>query len=185
VLAYLEKHYHIKHIQIYEYNSQANGLVEQSHFDPREAIFKACNGDKKKWSSIVYSVFWAEQVMIKRRMRCSPYFAVTGTHPLFPIDIAEANYLLPPPNSVLSTTDPIARRAITLQKWRNQLSKLKSQVYVARIQAAIMFERQHKNTINDYNFKLGNLVLVQNTAIEKALNRKMRPLRTPHCFIKK
>jgi hypothetical protein len=108
-------------------------------------------------------------------MGCSPYFAVTGTHPLLPIDIAEANYFLPPPDSVLSTTDLIARCVITLQKWHNQLSKLKSQVYVARIQAAITFERQHKNTINNYNFKLGNLVLVQNTAIEKALNCKMRP----------
>jgi transposase InsO family protein len=139
-LAYLEKHYHIKHIRISGYNSQANGLVERSHFDIREAIFKACNGDKTKWSSIVYSVFWAERVTIKRRMGCSPYFAATGTHPLLPIDIAEANYLLPPPDSVLSTTDLIARRAITLQKRRNQLSRLKSQVYTARVQAAITFE---------------------------------------------
>jgi hypothetical protein len=89
--------------------------------------------------------------------------------------IAEANYLLPSPDSVLSTTDLIARCVITLQKWRDQLSKLKSQVYVARIQAAITFERQNKNTINNYNFKLGDLVLVRNTAIEKALNRKMCP----------
>jgi hypothetical protein len=171
VLAYLEKHSH----QISGYNSRANGLVEQSHFDVWEAIFKACDGDKTKWSSIVYSVFWAERVMIKRRIKCSPHFAVTGTHSLLPIDIAEANYLLPPPDSVLSTTDLIARCAITVQKQHNQLSKFKSQVYAARIQAAITFERQHKNTINDYNFKLGNLVLVQNTAIEKALNRKMHP----------
>src|SRR6202522_1321768 len=113
--------------------------------------------------------------MIKRRMGCSPYFAKTGTHPLLPIDIAEANYLLPPPDSVLSSTDLIVRRAITLQKRRDQLSKLKSQVYAARVQAAIVFERQHKNTINNYDFKLGDLVLVRNTAIEKALNRKMRP----------
>jgi hypothetical protein len=175
VLAYLEKHYHIKHIQISGYNSRANGLVERSHFDIREAIFKACDGDETKWSSIVYSVFWAERVTIKRRMGCSPYFAATGTHPLLPIDIAEANYLLPPTDSVLSTTDLVARRAITLQKRHDQLSKLKSQVYAARIKAAITFERQHRNTINDYNFKLGDLVLVRNTAIEKALNRKMRP----------
>jgi hypothetical protein len=174
-LAYLEKHYHIKHIQISGYNSRANGLVERSHFDVREAIFKACDGDKTKWSSVVYSVFWAERVTIKRRMGCFPYFAATGTHPLLPINIAEANYLLPPPDSVLSTTDLVARRAITLQKQRDQLSKLKSQVYAARIKAAITFERQHRNTINDYTFKLGNLVLIRNTAIEKALNRKMRP----------
>jgi hypothetical protein len=104
--------------------------VEQSHFDIWEAISKACVGDKTKWSSIVYSVFWAEQVTIKHRMGCSPYVAATGTHPLLPIDIAQANYLLPPPDSVLSTTDFIARQAI---KRCDQLSKLKSQVYVARI----------------------------------------------------
>jgi hypothetical protein len=73
-------------------------------------------------------------------MECSPYFAATGAHPLLPINIAEAKYLLPPPNSVLLTTDLIARCAITLQKRRNQLLKLKSQVYVARIQAAITLE---------------------------------------------
>ncbi|KAJ6618390.1 hypothetical protein B0H10DRAFT_1248119 [Mycena sp. CBHHK59/15] len=28
-------------------------------------------------------------------MGCSPYFAVTGTHPLLPLDISEATYLLP------------------------------------------------------------------------------------------
>jgi hypothetical protein len=43
------------------------------------------------------------------------------------------------------------------------------------VQAAIRFEEDHVNTIKNYNFKLGNLVLVRNTAIEKALNRKMRP----------
>jgi hypothetical protein len=139
-LAYLEKHYHIKHIQISGYNSRANGLVERSHFDVRKAIFKACDGDETKWSSIVYSVFWAERVTIKCRMGCSPYFAATRTHPLLPIDIAEENYLLPPPDSVLSTTNLIARHAITLQKRCNQLSRLKSQVYVARVQAAITFE---------------------------------------------
>jgi hypothetical protein len=86
-----------------------------------------------------------------------------------------SNYLLPPPDSVLSTTDLIARHAITLQKQRDQLSRLKSQVYAARVQAAITFEQQHKNIINDYNFKLGDLVLIWNTAIEKALNHKMHP----------
>lgn len=107
-------------------------------------------------------------------MGCSPYFAATGTHPLLPVDIAEANYLLPPPDSTLSTTDLIARRAITLQKRRDQLSKLQDKVYEARLQAAARFEKEHSHTIKDFDFKLGDLVLVRNTAIEKALNRKMR-----------
>ena len=32
-LACLEKYYHIKHIMISGYNSCANGLIEQSHFE--------------------------------------------------------------------------------------------------------------------------------------------------------
>ena len=174
-LKYLEKHYHIKHIRISGYNSRANGLVERSHFEVREAIFKACDGDEPKWSNTAYSVFWAERVTIRRRMGCSPYFAATGTHPLLPVDIAEANYLLPTPDSPITSTELITRRAITLQKRREQLSTLRDKVYEARVQAANRFEREHAHTIKQFDFKLGDLVLVRNTAIEKALNRKMRP----------
>jgi hypothetical protein len=173
-LSYLEKHYHIKHIRISGYNSRANGIVERSHFDVRQALFKACDGEQNKWASVAYSVFWAERVTIRRRMGCSPYFATTGTHPLLPFDISEANYLLPPPDSTLSSTDLIARRAIALQKRRSQLAQLHDKVYSARLKAAVRFEQEHAHTIKTFDFKLGDLVLIRNTAIEKALNRKMR-----------
>jgi len=107
-------------------------------------------------------------------MGCSPYFAVTGTHPILPLDIAEATYLVPPPDSPLSTTDLIAARAIALQKRKSHLSTLRSKVMTARIQAAVRFEREHAATIRDFDFQSGDLVLVRNTAIEKSLNRKMR-----------
>jgi hypothetical protein len=45
---------------------------------------------------------------------------------------------------------------------------------LARLKAAVRFEQEHASTIRDFNFKIGDLVLVRNTAIEKALNRKMR-----------
>ena len=172
-LAYLEKHYHIKHIRISGYNSCVNGLVKQSHFKVREAILKACNRDESKWSGVAYSIFLAERVTIRHRMRCSPCFAATGTHPFLPIEIAEANYLLYSPDSVLLSTNLISQCAITLQKCHDQLAQLKEMVYKARICAAVTFEIQHECTINDFNFKLGNLVLVRNTVIKKALNCKM------------
>ena len=173
-LGYLEKHYHIKHIRISGYNSRANGLVERAHFDVRQALYKACDGEENKWSSAAYSVFWAERVTVRRRMGCSPYFATTGTHPLLPLDIAEANYLSPPPESILTTTELITRRAITLQKRRDQLAELHSKVHTARLKAAIRFEQEHTHTMRNFDFKMGDLVLVRNTAIEKSLNRKMR-----------
>ena len=106
-------------------------------------------------------------------MGCSPYFTTTGTHPLLPLDIAEATYLLPPPHAPLSSTDLIARRAVALQKRRSHLAALASNVYAAQIKAAIRFEQDHAATIAEYNFKLGDLVLIRNTTIEKSLNRKM------------
>ena len=107
-------------------------------------------------------------------MGCSPYFVMTGTHPLLPFDIAEANYLLLPPDSPLSTTDLIAQQAIALQKRREHLTELHRKVHTVRLKAAIQFEKDHAHTICDYNFKSSDLILIRNTAIKKALNRKMR-----------
>ena len=126
-----------------------------------------------KQSGPLYSVFWAERVTVRCCMGCSPYFATTGTHPLLPYDISEANYLLPPPDSPLLSTDLIARRAVALQKRREHLSELHDKVHSARLKAAIKFEKDHAHMICDYDFKAGDLVLIHNTAIEKALNRKM------------
>ena len=174
-LRYIETKYHVKHIRISGYNSRANGIAERAHYDVREALFKASIGLEGKWAQATHPVFWSERVTPRKCMGCSPYFAVTGTHPLLPLDIIEANYLLPPPDSILSTTGLIARRAIALQKRQEDLRKLHLRVHEARNKAAIRFEREHLATIRDFDFKQGNLVLIRNTAIEKALNRKMRP----------
>jgi len=55
-------------------------------------------------------------------MGCSPYFAVTGTHLLLLFDIIEANYLLPPPNSLLSMTDLVVCSMVALQKQQIDLA---------------------------------------------------------------
>ena len=48
-------------------------------------------------------------------------------------------------------------------------------MHKTRNRAALQFEQHHSHTIWDFDFKARDLVLIQNTAIEKALNRKMRP----------
>jgi hypothetical protein len=163
------------HIRISGYNSKANGLVERSHFDVCQALFKAADGNEAKWSQSCYSVFWAERITTKKMMGCSPYFAATGTHPLIPLDIVEATYLQPPPDSVLSTTDLIARRAIALQRRKADLAKLHTKVFATRKQAAIHFEQKHMRTIHNFNFQYGDLVLMRNTRIEYSLDRKLKP----------
>ena len=51
---------------------------------------------------------------------------------------------------------------------------LHRKVHTVHLKAAIQFEKDHAHTIRDYNFKSGDLVLIMNTAIKKALNRKMQ-----------
>lgn len=116
-------------------------------------------------------------------MECSPYFATKGTHPLLPFDITEANYLPPPLESTLTSTELIVRRAIALQKHRPQLTLLHEKVYSAWRKAVVLFEKEHLSTIKDYEFKLGDLVLIWNTEIEKALNRKMRAWYLVLCMV--
>ena len=54
------------------------------------------------------------------------------------------------------------------------MGKLHNKVHSARLKAAVRFEQKHSHTMHNYDFKLGDLVLIRNTAIEKVLNRKMR-----------
>ena len=63
------------------------------------------------------------------------------------------------------------------------MSQLYDKVYDARLKATAIFEKEHAHTIRDFNFGLGNLVLVRNTAIEKALNRKMHAHYLGLCII--
>jgi hypothetical protein len=64
---------------------------------------------------------------------------------------------------------------IALQKCQKDLEKIHSKVYAACRRVAIRFERVHIRTIQDYTFEQGDLVLMQNTKIEKSLNKKMKP----------
>ena len=173
-MEHVGKKYHVHHIRVSGYNSRANGTVERAHWDVRQALFKAADGEQDKWHRALYSCFWADRITTRKRMGVSPYFAVTGTHPIIPLDIVEASYLIPPPDSILSSTDLIANRAIALQKRHDDLAKLHTKVYAARVRAARRFEDKHASTIRDFEFKKGDLVLSRNTAIEKSLNKKMR-----------
>ncbi|KAJ3915498.1 hypothetical protein F5877DRAFT_4577, partial [Lentinula edodes] len=79
------------------------------HYDVRESLIKAAKGDANSWLPTTHSVYWAERVTARRSTGASPCFLSHGCHPLLPLDIEEATYLLPPPESVLSTEDLLSR----------------------------------------------------------------------------
>ena len=101
---------------------------------------------------------------------------VHGVEPLFPFDISEATFLVPPPDTEpLSSAGLIAWRARQLQKRQDDLESIRERVLKARFESIKHFEAAFKNRIRDFDFRHGSLVLVQNTRVEKELNRKTKP----------
>jgi hypothetical protein len=172
---YLSEKYHIDHIKISPYNSRAQGPIERRHFDVREALIKAADGDASRWPDVAPAVFWAERVTIQKSTGYSPYYLAHGVEPLLPFDLAEATYLAPKMEALLSTEELIAQRAIMLQKRPEDLLRVRDQVLKARWESVKQLERSMKKNIKDFNFTPGALVIVRNSKFDKTLSDKTKP----------
>ncbi|EJD04758.1 uncharacterized protein FOMMEDRAFT_80258, partial [Fomitiporia mediterranea MF3/22] len=115
-LDWLHNQYHINHICISTYNSQANSIIEHCHFDIQEALMKAAEGNELQWYEHTHSVFWLDRITIHCTTSMSPYFIVHNIEPLLPFDITEAMYLTPAPDKLMTTTELITTQACQLQK---------------------------------------------------------------------
>jgi hypothetical protein len=175
-IAWIEKKWGIRHITISPYNSQANGAVERPHWDIRQMLYKATGPENtKQWYWFLHAVLWADRVSIRKRLGCSPYFILTGAHPILPLDAQEATWLVDPPSGILTKEELIGMRARALAKHRVHVEQMRERIdkdKLIRIQA---YEKDFEAVIKDYKFKPGDLVLMRNTAIEKSLDKKMKP----------
>ena len=172
---YLCKTFHIHQIRISPYNSKAQGPIERRHYDVREALIKAADGDSSRWPDVAPSVFWAERVTIQKSTGYSPYYLAHGVEPILPFDLAEATYLAPKMDSLLNMTDLISERAKMLQKRPQDLIRVQKQVLKARWDSVIQSEKLSLHNSHDFNFQPGALVIVRNTKFDKTLSDKTKP----------
>ena len=173
-VAWLDQKYGIKGIRISSYNSKANGKIERPHWDVRQMLYKATGGNPSKWYWFFHHVMWADRVSIRKGFGCSPFFMVTGAHPILPLDIQEATWLVEIPGHKLSTAELIGYRAKALAKHRQHVIEMRDRIDQGKREWLIRYEKSHKATIKDLDFKPGDLVLVRNTEIESSLDRKMK-----------
>jgi hypothetical protein len=99
---------------------------------------------------------------------------VTGAHPTIPLDVTEATWLVELPDRVLTDDELIGYRARALAKHKTHVDDMRARVSKEKIKRLLQYEIDHKAVIKDYTFKLGDLILVRNTAIEKSLDKKMK-----------
>ena len=101
---------------------------------------------------------------------------VHGVEPLFPFDLVEATFLVPPPDTEPpSPAGRIAWQARQLQKCQEDLELIRECIFKARFESVKHFKATFKNQIKDFDFRPGSLVLVCNTCVEKELNQKTKP----------
>lgn len=175
-LDWLAKTYHIHHIRISPYNSQAQGIVERQHRTIRESLVKACNGNIKQWPKLVAHIFWADRMTVRKSTGYSPFYLAHGIEPTLPFDLTEATYLSPElANDNITTADLIAARAKQLLKRPEDLRKMHDLVLRSRQLSSKEFERQFHATIKDFDFKPGAMVLVRNSQAQMDLGRKWKP----------
>jgi hypothetical protein len=172
-VAYLSAKYGIHGIRVSPYNSRANGKIESGHRPLRQSIIKATGGNPSKWFWFFPQTLWADRITVRRGMGCSPYFVVTGAHPAIPLDIVEATWLVEIPGRKLSMAELIGYRAQALAKHSTHVALMRDCVSAEKRAAVKRYEEVHKHTIQDFDFKPGDLVLVRNTMVEKSLNAKM------------
>ncbi len=174
-VAWLAEKYGIKGVTISPYNSQANGSIERPHWDVRQMLFKATDGDVKKWFWHLHHVMWADRITIRKGTGCSPYFMVTGAHPTLPLDIVEATWLVKYPERFLSTEELIGLRAQALAKHISHVEAMRQHMSDEKLKRALKLEEDMKHKIKDFDLKPGSLVLVKNSAIQMSADRKMKP----------
>jgi ribosomal protein L21E len=173
---WIEEKWGIKHIKISPYNSKANGTIERPHWDIRQMLYKATGAaNVKQWYWFLNSVLWADRITIRRRTGCSPYFMVTGAHPILPLDSEEATWLVKPPDGVISEEELIGMRARALAKHRIHVDQMRKRVDKDKLLRLKAYEKDFKAVIKDFKFKPGDLVLIRHTEIESSLDKKMKP----------
>src|SRR6266436_7894218 len=90
------------------------------------------------------------------------------------LDVTEATWLVELPDCVLTDDELIGYRARVLAKHKTHIDEMRARVSEVKIKRLLKYEKDHKAVIKDYKFKLGDLILVRNTAIEKSLDKKMK-----------
>jgi hypothetical protein len=99
---------------------------------------------------------------------------VTGAHPILPLDIQEATWLVELPGRVLTTEELIGYRARALAKHRQHVMQMRQRIDEGKRRWLVQYEKEHRATIKELDFHPGDLVLVRNTEIESSLDKKMK-----------
>jgi transposase InsO family protein len=172
--AELLRRLNIPQVRISAYNKQANGVVERGHFIIREAIMKSVK-NRKDWPTKVPIAFFADRVTVSKVTGYSAYYLLHGVHPVLPLDLADATFLVDGFTSGMSSVQLLALRMRQLERRPEDLAAAAAALKKARFKSKEEFEWKYRKRMRKEFYKSGELVLVRNSEQETRLNRKTKP----------
>jgi hypothetical protein len=172
-LNWLRRVYGIDGITISAYNSKANASIEKPHYNLRETISRATIDKLDNWFWYLPYCVWADRISIRKRTGVSPYFMVTGAHPITPLDLIEATWLVDWPTRVLTTGEMIALRARALIKHKDDVARMRQKITIERAKALLKFAEDWKHYMKNFKFKYGDPVLIRDSEMKNSLSGKM------------
>jgi len=170
----LLKQYGIRHIKISPYNSQANGVVEQGHFNIREALVKLCKGNLSQWPLMVSATCYADRITVRQATGFSPYYLLHGVHPLMPGDLADATFMVNKYKPGMTTAELIEARTQQLLRLPEDTNKAQKILQQSRFRSKEAFEKKYAKRIRKEAYKPDNLVLIHNNPIENSVSIKWK-----------
>lgn len=100
---------------------------------------------------------------------------VTGAHPVLPLDIMEATWLVSAPEGPMTRAELLGARALALSKHQSHIEDMRLRIDKNKRLEALKIDEAGFKTLFDYRFEPGDLVLIRNSSIETNLDRKMKP----------
>lgn len=172
--AELLKRLNIPQVRISAYNKQANGVVERGHFIIREAILKSVK-KATDWAEKVQLAVFADRVTVSRSTGYSPFYIIHGVHPVLPIDLFDATFLVEGYKSGMDSVELLALRMRHLERRAEDLSKAAHALKKARFASKDEFEWRYRKRLRKEQYKPKELVMIRNAEVETHLNRKSKP----------
>ena len=127
-----------------------------------------------KWYWFLWQVLWADRITIRKCFGCSPFFMVTGAHPILPLEVQEATWLVKLLDRILTTEELIGYHARALAKHRMHVAQMRERVTLEKMKRVAKYELSHPHKISNHIYKPGDLVLIHNSMVASLLNSKLK-----------
>ena len=173
--AKLLKRMGIPQIKILSYNHYANGVVERGHFILREAIIKACRDKISDWLEHVAEMIFANRVTISCVTGFSLFQLLHGTDSILPLNLAEATFSVKGFRNNISMEDLLILCTRQLAKHSDDIRRAAKTLKKAQFSSKEQFKKRFYCCLSRDHYKVRELVLVCNTAVEILHDQKHKP----------